>query len=133
MLKHSLKFLKKISLWDMFRKKRYYVGIFPILGGGLTHSHLFMFVLPSFFLACQNHPEVLKNIFYYFEIFCFGTSSEKKRYFVEKIPILGEGGVFPRGNFSHIIPFFVSEDVPNRAMAMKWIYFRRSTLGGDQT
>ena len=28
----------------------------------------------------------------------------KKRYFVEKIPILGEGGVCPRGNYSHIIP-----------------------------
>ena len=34
----------------------------------------------------------------------------KKRYFVEKFPYWG-GGVFPRGNFSHIIPFF-SEDVP---------------------
>ena len=31
----------------------------------------------------------------------------------KKFPYWGRGGgVFPRGNFSHIIPFFVSEDVP---------------------
>ena len=60
--------------------------------GGLTHSHLFMFVLPSFFLACQNHPEVLKNMYYYFKKFSFRDIFRKKRYLVEKIPILGEGG-----------------------------------------
>ena len=61
--------IKLTELRDVFRKKkRYYVGIFPILGGagGLTHSHLFMFVLPSFFLACQNHPEMLKHSLLFF-------------------------------------------------------------------
>ena len=66
-----------------------------------------MFVYQVFF-ACQNYPEVLKHSLLFFLFFHFGTSSEKKRYFVEKIPILGEGGgVFPRGNFSHVIPFFL--------------------------
>ena len=73
-----------------------------------------MFVLPSFFLACQNHPEVLKNIFYYFEIFLFWDIFRKKTAFRRKNSHTGGGGgVFPRGNFSHIIPFFYSEDVPN--------------------
>ena len=45
-----------------------------------------------------------KHILLFWKIFVLG----QKRYFVEKIPILGEGGgVFPRGNFSHIIPFLV--------------------------
>ena len=81
--------------------------------GGLTQTHLFMFVNQVFF-ACQNHPKVLKNIFYYFEKISFWDIFRKKRHFVEKIPIRGEGegGVCPRGNYSHIIPFFVSEDVP---------------------
>ena len=49
---------------DVFRKKTGLCGnISHTRGGrgGLTHSHLFMFVLPSFF-ACQNHPEVLKYV-----------------------------------------------------------------------
>ena len=66
---------------------------------------------PSFF-ACQNPPEVLKNIFYYFKIFRFGISSEKKRYLVEKIPILGDGGSVHLGIFPTSYRFF-SEDVPN--------------------
>ncbi len=90
------------------------MGIFPILGGGGSDPFPLVYVcLPSFFLACQNHPEVLKNIFYYFEIFCFGTSSEKKRHFVEKIPILGEGGGgLPTWEFFPHNTVFGSEDVP---------------------
>ena len=60
-------------------------------GEGLTQTHLFMFVYQVFF-ACQNHPEVLKNIFYYFEIFCFGTSSEKNGILSKKFPYWGGGG-----------------------------------------
>ena len=42
-----------------------------------------MFVYQVFF-ACQNNPEVLKNIFYYFKFFRLGTSSEKKTVFRQK-------------------------------------------------
>ena len=62
---------------------------------------------------------LIKHILLFLKKICFGTSSEKKRYFVEKIPILGEGGgVCPRGNYSHIIPFF-SEDVPKVVKVVK--------------
>jgi len=45
-----------------------------------------------------------KHILLFWKFFVLG----QKRYFVEKIPILGEGGgVFPRGNFSHLIPFLI--------------------------
>ena len=43
------KILTLVVIRDVFRKKRDYVGIFPILGGGLTQSHLFMFVYQVFF------------------------------------------------------------------------------------
>ena len=49
------------------RKKRHYVGIFPILGGGLTQTHFFLSVCQVFF-ACQNHPEVLKHVLQKWEI-----------------------------------------------------------------
>ena len=77
-------------------------------GGGSDPFPLVYVCLPSFFLACQNHPEVLKNIFYYFEIFLFWDIFRKKTAFRRKNSHTGGGGgVFPRGNFSHIIPFLV--------------------------
>ena len=90
---------------DVFRKKRGLCGnISHTRRGGLTHSHLFMFVLPSFFFACQNHPELLKNIFYYFKIFLFWDIFRKKTVFRRKNSHTGGVGVCPRGNYSHIIP-----------------------------
>ena len=56
------------------------------------------------FFSCQNHPQVLKNIFYYFKIIRFGTSPEKTA-FRRKNSHTGGGGFCPRGNFSHLIPF----------------------------
>ena len=56
-------------------------------GGGLTHSHLFMFVYQVFF-ACQNHPEVLKHSLLFF-FFHFGTSSEKNGILSKKFPYWG--------------------------------------------
>ena len=63
-------------------------------------------------LACQKKLGK-KTYFTILKIFCFGTSSEKKRYFVEKIPILGGwGGGLPTWElFPHNTVFF-SEDVP---------------------
>ena len=51
-----------------------------------------------FFLACQNHPEMLKHSLLFFYFFHFGTSSEKNSISSKK---------FPRGNFSHLIPFLI--------------------------
>ena len=49
------------SFRDVLQKKRLYVGIFPILWGGLTQTHFFC-LFAKFFFACQNHPEVLKHV-----------------------------------------------------------------------
>ena len=49
---------------DTPEKKRLYVGIFPILGGGLTQTHFFC-LFAKFFFACQNHPEVLKHVLFF--------------------------------------------------------------------
>ena len=69
------------------------MGIFPILGGGSDPNPLVYVCLPSFFLACQNHPEMLKHSLLFFLIFSLWDIFRKKRYLVEKIPILGEGGL----------------------------------------
>ena len=105
-------------------------------GGGLTQTHLFMFVY-QVFLACQNHPEVLKNIFYYFKFLSFWDIFRKKRYFVEKIPILGEGGgggVCPRGNFSHIIPFlFLKASLSSSSLEVFYCLFANFNFGNQRS
>ena len=81
---------------------------FPYQGGGSDPFPLVYVCFTKFFFACQNHPEVLKNIFYYYKKFLFWDIFRKKTVFRRKNSHTGGvgGGVFPRGNYSHIIPFF---------------------------
>ena len=81
------------------------MGIFPIPGGGSDPNPL-VFVCLTSFLACQNHPEVLKHVLFK------KILQEKNDIFDIGVPMLeGAGGVCPRGKNSHVISFF-SEDVP---------------------
>ena len=55
----------------------------------------------------QMAPIALVTNFTILKFFGFGTSLEKKRYFVEKSPILGEGGGLPTWEFfPHNTVFF---------------------------
>ena len=43
-------------------KKRYYLGIFPNMGGGLPKSQNFFCKFTKYFFVCQIHSEVLKHV-----------------------------------------------------------------------
>ena len=43
------------------QKKRYYLGIFPNMGGGLPKSQNFC-KFTKYFFVCQIHSEVLKHV-----------------------------------------------------------------------
>ena len=94
-------------------KKRYYVGIFPILGGGVwpipTCLCLFYQV---FFGMPKSSWGAKKHILLFWNFFVLGHLQKKTAFCRKNSHTGGGGGVFPRGNYSHIIPFFVSEDVP---------------------
>ena len=78
---------------------------------------------------------MLKHSLLFFLIFSLWDIFRKKRYFVEKIPILGEGGVCPRGNFSHLIPFLIlkaSLTAANTCIdALDWLVVTSSSPPSD--
>ena len=80
------KFKSRESIRDVFRKKRYYVGIFPILGGGLTQTHLFMFVYQVFFCMPKSSWGAKKHILL-FKKKLFWDIFRKKMVFNKKLVI----------------------------------------------
>ena len=56
---------------------------------------------------------MLKHSLLFFLFFSLWDIFRKKRYFVEKIPILGEGGGLPTWEFFPLNTVFNSEGVPN--------------------
>ena len=75
---YNLYTLQKTWLRNVFRKKTGLSGnISHTRGGGSDPFPLVYVCLPSFFFACQNHPEVLKNIFYFQKIFFLGHLQKK--------------------------------------------------------
>ena len=52
----------QIIIWYALKeKKRYYLGIFPNMGGGLPKSQNFC-KFTKYFFVCQIHSEVLKHV-----------------------------------------------------------------------
>ena len=55
-------FLDLLKLGTLSKKKRYYLGIFPNMGGGgLPKSQNFC-KFTKYFFVCQIHSEVLKHV-----------------------------------------------------------------------
>ena len=51
----------KMIRYALKEKKRYYLGIFPNMGGGLPKSQNFC-KFTKYFFVCQIHSEVLKHV-----------------------------------------------------------------------
>ena len=88
------------SLRNVFRKKRYYVGIFPTWADPP--------VPPVWERLCQKYRFFPEEIFFVTWAF----------------PYWGVGGVCPRVKNSHVISFF-SEDVPNLVLPIAYMLIAR--------
>ena len=52
---------QQVIRYVLKQKKRYYLGIFPNMGGGLPKSQNFC-KFTKYFFVCQIHSEVLKHV-----------------------------------------------------------------------
>ena len=85
------------------------MGKIPKRGRGIWPKPTFSCLFAKFFFTCQNDPEVLKHVLFFWK-----KSHQEKTVFIgKKFP---QGGALQRGNFPHVFPSFLTASLRDAIM-----------------